>query len=105
MMYTKYYILYFIYLYIYIWRSLQFKMYSEIKLYNITTEKHALNSNDKYSFFKYINSKLKSNKPLSVLRSNSDGSIITNYSDILECLSLQFNSVFNTNTSPAGSPR
>ena len=51
-------------------------------------------------FFKYINSKLKSNKPLSVLRSNSDGSIITNHSDILECLSLQFNSVFNNNTSP-----
>ena len=40
------------------------------------------------------------NKPLSVLRSNSDGSIITSYSDILECLSLQFNSVFNNNTSP-----
>ena len=86
------------------WRSLQFKLYSEIKLYNIyvfiKTEEHALNSNDKSSFFKYINSKLKSNKPLSVLRSNSDGSIMTNYSDILECLSLQFNSVFNNNTSP-----
>ena len=82
------------------WRSLQFKLYSEIKLYNIKTEEHALNSNDKSSFFKYINSKLKSNKPLSVLRSNSDGSIITNHSDILECLSLQFNSVFNNNTSP-----
>ena len=82
------------------WQSLQFKFYSEIKLYNIKTEEHALNYNDKSSFFKYINSKLKSNKPLSVLRSNSDGSIITNYSDILECLSLQFNSVFNNNTSP-----
>ena len=50
------------------WRSLQFKLYSEIKLYNIKTEEHALNSNDKSSFFKYINSKLNSNKPLSVLR-------------------------------------
>ena len=37
---------------------------------------------------------------MSVLRSNAYGSIITNYSDILECLSLQFNSVFNNNTSP-----
>ena len=82
------------------WRSLQFKLYSEIKLYNIKTEEHDLNSNDKSSFFKYINSKLKSNKPLSVLRSNLDGSIITNYSDSMECLSLQFNSVFNNNTSP-----
>ena len=50
------------------WRSLQFKLYSEIKLYNIKTEEHALNSNDKSSCFKYINSKLMSNKPLSVLR-------------------------------------
>ena len=64
------------------------------------TEEHSLNSNNKSSFFKYINSKLKSNKPMSVLRSNSGGSIITNYSDILECLYLQFNSVFNNNTSP-----
>ena len=79
---------------------MEFKLYSEIKLYNKKTEEHALNSNDKSSFFKYINSKLMSNKPLSVLRLNSDGSIITNYSDIMKCLSLQFNSVFNSNTSP-----
>ena len=86
------------------WRSFLFKLYLEIKLYNIKTEDHVgevilLNSNDKSDYFKYINSKLNSNKPLFVLRSNSDSSIITNYSDIMECLSLEFNSVFNNNTS------
>ena len=73
-------------LYYYVkWQSLQFKLYSEIKLYNIKTEEHAFNYNDKSYFFKYTNSKRKLNKPLSVLRPNSDDYIITNYSDILEC--------------------
>ena len=50
-------------------RNLHLKLNSEIKQYDLKIEEYALNSDNKSSFYKYLNSKLKSNQQLTILRS------------------------------------
>ena len=77
------------------WRLAQLDVDIKIKKYNIDLESKVLSSNNKSTFYKFINKKLHSSNVISPLYNEIDNSISSSDFDKASCLSHQYSSVFN----------
>ena len=77
------------------WRLAQLDVDIKIKKYNIDLESKVLSSNNKSTFYKFINNKLHSSNFISPLYNEIDNSISSSDFDKASCLSHQYSSVFN----------
>ena len=77
------------------WRLAQLYVDIKIKKYNIDLESKVLSSNNKSTFYKFINKKLHSSNFISPLYNEIDNSISSSDFDKASCLSHQYSSVFN----------